>query len=49
MHEEEEAKEQKMVQLKPCQLATQPIQGVRTYVIHLLGTYVIILCNWLIL
>ena len=22
---------------------------VRTYVIHLLGTYVIILCNWLIL
>ena len=24
-------------------------QGVRTYVIHLLGTYVNILCNWLIL
>ena len=23
--------------------------GVRTYVIHLLGTYVTILCNWLIL
>ena len=23
--------------------------SVRTYVIHLLGTYVIILCNWLIL
>ena len=24
-------------------------QGVRTYVIHLLGTYVSILCNWFIL
>ena len=24
-------------------------QGVRTYAIHLLGTYVSILCNWLIL
>ena len=24
-------------------------KGVRTYVIHLLGTYVTILCNWLIL
>ena len=23
--------------------------GVRTYVIHLLGTYVTILCNWVIL
>ena len=25
------------------------IAGVRTYVIHLLGAYVTILCNWLIL
>ena len=25
------------------------VDGVRTYVSHLLGTYVTILCNWLVL